>query len=141
MPARIGDLRQPAGKLSIEILEIEKAAGEEEVLADIAIGSLDLALGLGPVRLAGPRLVAIVIGECDERRVVDRASRLVVAQHHRLHPIVEDLLGNPAERRERVDVTAQHCRELLVRAEPAPQKAAVAERRRVGCGAPQPRRV
>jgi len=43
-------------QLSIQIVEIAEAAGEEEVLADIAIGSLDLALGLGSVGPAGLRL-------------------------------------------------------------------------------------
>ena len=39
--ARIGDLRQPADELSVQIVEIAKASGEEKVLAHIALGSFD----------------------------------------------------------------------------------------------------
>ena len=49
--AWIGHRIEPMLQLSIQIVEIAEAAGEEEVLADRAIGSLDLALGLGSVGL------------------------------------------------------------------------------------------
>ena len=70
--AHIGDLVEPLTKLRIEIVEIAKAAAEEEVLADVAERALDLALRLGPIRLAGLGQVAVVAGErraaCDCRR-------------------------------------------------------------------------
>lgn len=49
----IGDLVEPLAELSIEIIAVAEAAAEEEVLADIAERPLDLALGLGTIRLAG----------------------------------------------------------------------------------------
>ena len=48
--ARVGDLIQPLAELVVEVAEVLEAAGEEEVLADVAERALDLALGLGPVR-------------------------------------------------------------------------------------------
>ena len=45
----IGHSYRSNAELGVEIVEIAEAAGEEEVLADIAIGSFDLALRLGAV--------------------------------------------------------------------------------------------
>src|SRR5262245_65955525 len=76
-------------QLSIQIVEIAEAAGEKEVLADIAIGSLDLALGLGPVGPAGPRLEAVVAGKIEQRAGVGGAAR-GLANPGRLHGVSED---------------------------------------------------
>jgi hypothetical protein len=61
-------------QLGIEIVEIAERAGEEEVLADVAVGSLDFALGLGPVGTASLRLEAVVAGEVNESAIVDDAA-------------------------------------------------------------------
>src|ERR1700754_4757784 len=53
MGAGIGGLVEPLTELGIEIVEIAKGPAEEEVLADVAERTLDLALRLGPIRLAG----------------------------------------------------------------------------------------
>jgi len=71
MNARIGNLVEPLPELRVEIVEVAKAPTEEEVLADVAERTLDLALRLGPVRLAGLRQVAIVAGEREQRAVVN----------------------------------------------------------------------
>ena len=127
MAPRIGDLGEPAAELGIEIVEVPKTAGQEEILTDVAIGPLDFAFRLRPIRPAGPRLITVVIGKRDQRRVVNHGAILVGAGDHGLHAIVEDLFGHAAELGKRVDMAAKHGRQLLVRAEPAPEKTAVAE--------------
>jgi hypothetical protein len=52
MHPHIGYLIEPLLQLPIEIIEIAEAAAEEEVLADVAIRPLDLALRLGAVWFA-----------------------------------------------------------------------------------------
>jgi len=116
-------------QLSIQIVEIAEAAGEKEVLADIAIGSLDLALGLGPVGPAGPRLEAVVAGKIDQRAVVDDAAR-GLANDDRLHAVIENLARNAADCRERRHVTAQNPLHVLVPDEAPPDQAAEAEHQR-----------
>ena len=71
MDTWIGDRIEPMAELGIEVVEIAERAGEEEVLANVAERSLDLALGLGPIRPARPRLEAIVPGNIDKGAVVD----------------------------------------------------------------------
>jgi hypothetical protein len=62
-------------QLPVQVLEIAEGARQEEVLADVAEGPLDLALGFGPVRPAGFGMEAEVPGQIDERAVVDNAAR------------------------------------------------------------------
>src|SRR2546428_237194 len=70
MHARIGNRVEPMPQLGIEIVEVAERAGEEEVLADVAIGPLDLTLGFGSVRTASLRLEAVVAdGGAARRRV------------------------------------------------------------------------
>jgi hypothetical protein len=47
--------------LLVQVVEIAEGAGQEEVLADIAERSLDLALGFGAIRSAGSGLEAIML--------------------------------------------------------------------------------
>ena len=74
MNARVGHGGQPVLQLPVQVLEIAKGAGQEEVLADVAEGPLDLAFGLGPVRAAGFGMEAEVPGQVDQRAVVDNAA-------------------------------------------------------------------
>src|SRR6266498_587102 len=90
--ARIGNRVEPMPQLGIEIVEIAERAGEEEVLADVAVGSLDFALGFGPVRTASLRLEAVVAGEVNESAIVDDATASL-AHDCRLHWVIEDLLA------------------------------------------------
>lgn len=50
MQASIGDGVEPTLQLLVQVVEIAEAAGQEEVLADIAEWSLDFALGFGAIR-------------------------------------------------------------------------------------------
>jgi hypothetical protein len=87
----IGDLSAPGVELGVEIVEVAKAAREPEVLSHVAIGPLDLAFRFGAVRPAGARYGAIVIEQRDERGVVLDHAIGVLADHRRLHPVVEQL--------------------------------------------------
>jgi hypothetical protein len=105
MHARIGNRVEPMSQLGIEIVEIAERAGEEEVLADVAVGSLDFALGFGPVRTASLRLEAVMAGEVEERAIVDDATARRLADHRCLHAVVEDLVRDTADRLEGRHVT------------------------------------
>ena len=63
--ARVGDSCEPVIQLGVEIVEIAEAAREEEVLPDVAERTLDLALGLGAVRPARPRMEACASASSD----------------------------------------------------------------------------
>ena len=129
--ARVGDLIEPLAELHVEVVEVAEAPAEEEVLADVAVWTLHLALGLGPVRPAGFRQVAVVVGERDQSGVVDDMARgRVLAAEHSAHAIVEDLLRHAAERLESGGMAAQQRLQVLMHDEPAPQHAAVAQHER-----------
>lgn len=49
MEAHVGHRIQPVAELPVEVVGITEATAQEEVLADVAIWPLDLALGLCPV--------------------------------------------------------------------------------------------
>src|SRR5262249_60490510 len=74
MQTGVGNRVEPMAQLGIEIVEVAERAGEKEVLANIAIGPLDLALGFGPVRTAGLRLEAVVAGGAGGRSDAERAA-------------------------------------------------------------------
>ncbi len=74
--AGIGDLVEPLAELAVEVVAVAEAAAEEEVLPDVAERPLHLALGLGPVGLAGLGQVAVVPGELDQGAVVDDVTGL-----------------------------------------------------------------
>ena len=86
-------------QLDVQVVEIAERAGEEEVLADIAIGPLDLSLCFGPIRTAGLELEAIMSGEVDQRSVVGDAAA-GFADDDRLHAVVKDLMRDAADRLE-----------------------------------------
>jgi hypothetical protein len=92
MHASVGDMIQPLRKLHVEIIEITKAATEEEVFAYVAERALHFALGLRSVWSAGFRLVLIVFGEGTQGGIVDDVAVLsILATEHITHAIVEDL--------------------------------------------------
>ena len=104
-----------------------EGSGEEEVLPDIAERTLDLAFGLGPIGAAGSRHDPIVVQQRHQRGVVGHHAVLALADHRRLHPVVEDLLRRAAHGREGGDVTAHHGVQVLTRHEPPPEPPAVTE--------------
>jgi hypothetical protein len=131
MGARIGNLVEPLAELLIEIVEVAEAPAEEEVLADVAERTLDLALCLGPIRLARLWQVAVVAGEREQRAIVDDVAGLgILAVEHRSHAVIEDLLGHASERLECRCVTAQQRLQILMQHEAAPEHAAVAQHHR-----------
>jgi hypothetical protein len=102
MDAHIGNLVEPLAELRIEIIEIVKAPAEEEVFADVAERALDLALCLGPIRLAGLRQVAVMAGKLEQRAIVDDVAGLgILTIKDRPHAVIEDLLRHAPERLER----------------------------------------
>ncbi len=127
MDPRVGDRVEPVAQLGIQVVEVLERAGEEEVLADVAVRPLDLALGLGPVGPAGLGVEAVVAGEVDQRPVVDDVALGVLAADRGLHPVVEDLARHALERGEGGEVAAQHGLQVLVQDEARPEQAAVAE--------------
>ena len=113
--------------MDIEIIHVPEGAGQEEVLPDIAERSLDLALGLGPIRLAGARHRAVMVQQRHQRSVVGHHTGLVLADHRSLHPVIEDFLGHTAHVREGRDMAAKDRLQVLAGNEPAPEPAAVPE--------------
>ena len=78
------------GVPALEIVEIAKAAAEEEVFAHVAERALHFALGLRPVRSAGFQLVVIVLGEGAQGGIVDDVAVLgILATEHSAHAIVD----------------------------------------------------
>jgi hypothetical protein len=64
----VSDRGQPVIELGIEIVEVAEGAAQEEVLADVAEWSFDLALSLRPIGAVSPRQKAIMLSERDQRR-------------------------------------------------------------------------
>ena len=91
MHTPVRDVIQPLMKLHVEIVEIAKGAGEEEVLPDVAERALNLAFGLRPVWTTGFRMKAIMLGERQQRAIIDDMTGIILTRHRRLHAIVEDL--------------------------------------------------
>jgi hypothetical protein len=76
--ARIGDVVEPVAALLIEIGIISKRPPIDEIVAEIPHGTLDLALGLCPVRPTGARREAPVMREAKklERRQLPGVTRI-----------------------------------------------------------------
>jgi hypothetical protein len=73
------------------------------------------------------RHVAVVVEERDERGVVLHHPVGVLADHRRLHPVVQQLGRRAVHGGESVDVAAQGGLQILRGAEPAPEPTTVAE--------------
>jgi len=125
--ARVGDGVEPMAELAVEIVEIAERPRQKEILPDIAERSLDLALRLGAVGPTGPRMEAEVAGEVDQATIVDDAVGITLASDRSLHPIVEQLAGDTADRFEGGSMAPQHRRQVLMQDEASPDQAAVAE--------------
>jgi hypothetical protein len=123
----VGDGRAPGLELGVEVVQVAEAPRQEEVLADVAVGPLDLALGLGPVGPAGARHSTIVVEQADQGGVVGDHTLRTLADDGSLHAVVEQLGGGTAHRGKGVDVAAQDGLQVLGGAEAAPEPASVAE--------------
>ena len=117
----VGDPGPPLLELGVEVVEIAEGAGEEEVLADVAIRSLHLPLGLGPVRPAGPRQRAVMIEQRDKGGVVDDDTIGVLVDDGGLHAIVQHLRRRPVHGGEGVDMAAEYGLQILRGTEPPPR--------------------
>ena len=126
----IGDRIEPAAELDVEVVEIAERSTEEEVLANVAERTLDLALGLGTIRPTGPRLEAVMPRKVEKGAVVDDKTVRVFPDHRGLHAVVEDLARHPTDRLERGDVAAQNRLQILVDDEPRPNQTRIAEHHR-----------
>ena len=124
--ARVGDIVQPLPELGVEVVEVAEAAGEEEVLADVAERALDLTLGLGPIGPARLGQEAVVARQLEQGRVEQDDAVGVLAADHGAHAVVEDLARHAAQRLEGRRVAAQHGLQVLVRDEARPDQPAVA---------------
>ncbi len=71
-----------------------------------------------------------MLGQRQQRPVVDDVAVAVLAGHRRLHAIVEDLDRHAADRRERLHVTAQQGLQILVHDEAGEDEAGMAEHQR-----------
>src|SRR4051812_35588799 len=74
--AHIGNLVEPLAELHVEVIEVAKAPAQEEVFADVAERTLDLALCLGPISLAGLWQVTVMAGKREQRAIVDNVTAL-----------------------------------------------------------------
>ena len=127
MQADIGDRVEPVAQLGIEVVEIAEVTGQEEVLADIAEGPLDLALRLGPIGPAGFGLEAVVLGQGEQGPVVDDVALAILARDGRLHAVIEDLERHAAEGRKSQHMAAQQGLQILVHDKAGEDVARVAE--------------
>ena len=66
----VGDVRTPDIELGVEIIQVVETAAEEEILPNVAEGPLDLALGLGPIGLAGLGSAAVMGKKGYQRGIV-----------------------------------------------------------------------
>lgn len=92
--ARCRTASPPDVGLRIEIVEVEETPREEDVLAHIAVGSLDLACRLRPGGLAGPRRGAAMAETRHERSVAGDHAVAALADH-RVRRAIRPLDGSP----------------------------------------------
>src|SRR5689334_10836451 len=114
-------------ELAIQVVEIAEGAGEEKVLSDVAEGALDLALRFRAIGSTRARLEAVVPGQIKQGSVVDHQTLGILPGDGRLHAVIKDLAGNPADRSERRGMAAQDRLQVLVQDEPGPDQARVAQ--------------
>ena len=127
MHPAVGDGIESMRQLPVQIVEIAKRAGQEEVFPDIPEWPLYLALRLSPVGPARLGMIAVVPRQIDERSVVDDAAALGLSDHRGLHPVVEDLARRAAESLERGDMAAKDGGQVLMDDKARPDLMAEAE--------------
>jgi hypothetical protein len=93
--ADVSDVRQPPESGLVELVERLEGAAVEQAGLDVEEGAFHLPLGLGASRPARDRPEAVVGGEGEEPRVIDRHI-VLVAGHHHLHVVIETRRRDPA---------------------------------------------
>src|SRR6266480_2484390 len=86
--AQVGSVGQPGGGHFVEVFERSKGTAVEQVFFYVSEGSLHFTFRLGMPATASPWLEAVVRGERQEMRVVNRLFP-VVARYHHLHVVVQ----------------------------------------------------
>ena len=129
MHPHIGDVVEPVPSLLIEIGVIDKRPSVDEIVPQVADGTLDFALGLRAVGPTRARREAPVVREAEKLEIAHERAALQpqVARDHRLHLIEEQLLRDAAEIAKRVLEALDQRPHVLARVKPAPQHARVAE--------------
>ena len=127
MNAWIGPFGPPGFASAVEIVHVPERASLEAILPDIVERALDLALGLGPIRLAGALQRAVIVQQRHHGGVVFHHISLILADHGGLHPVIEDFLGHAALVREGRDMAGPDRLQVLAGNEAAPEPAAVLE--------------
>jgi len=123
----IGNGHDPVHQALVEMIQRVEGLAPQEAL-DVLDARFDLALGLGPVGPAQPRLEAPVGAEVPEDGVpLDPASLEVAGEHHRPGVVVQDLVGDAPEMLEGLLMAADEGRQLLVQGRPGKEPAAVAQ--------------
>jgi hypothetical protein len=127
--AHIGDVVEPVAALLIEIRIIAKRPPVDKIVAEIADGPLDFALGLRPIGATRARREAPVVREPQKLEVAHERAALEaqVARDHGFHLIEEELLRDAAEIAKRVLEPIDQRAHVLAHVEPAPQQPRVAE--------------
>jgi len=110
----ISDSHDPLQKTGVEMIEAFKQLSPQEPF-DVLDARFNFALCLRPVGTVRPRLEAIAPAEVPEDRIPLEARALKVPlQDDRLEVVVNDLMGNAAQMRERGLMALEEGRELLI---------------------------
>ena len=93
----IGDVVEPVALLLIEIPIIAKRPPVNEIVAEIADGPLDFALGLGSIGSTRARREAPVVREAKKLEIAHERAALEaqVARDHGFHLVEKELRGTP----------------------------------------------
>ena len=121
----IGDVVEPLASLLIEIRIISKRSTVDEIVAEVAHRTLDLALGLRAVGSTRPGREAPVMRDAEKLEIPHERAALQpqVTRDHRLHLVEEQLLWDPTEIAERVLESVNQRPHVLPHIKPAPASA------------------
>ena len=110
--AHVGDIGQPPDGDFVEMFQGAEGAAVEQAFFDVIERPLHFAFCLAPPDAASSRRKAVVGGEGEELRIVERPF-IAVPQHHDLHVVVQASAGHAAQMFEGADVFAQSRRQVL----------------------------
>ena len=116
----------PGLGLDIEVVEIGKLSGREEVVAHIADGALNAALLVAACHRHRTRVITIMCGERDQGRMKANGVALAL-QHCALEIVVEQDTRTSVPGREGVDVTTQEVLHAGIKEEAQKNLARVAQ--------------
>src|ERR1700691_4672091 len=134
----VSDFIHPLPQLGVEVHQTRRFPSQQsahKVSSYVLDARLDLAFGLRPIRAAQARAETPVPCEVQKHGVPNNLASVIAAQPHRLHPVVEDLLGNRSPLPKGCLVHPQKCSQFLIQRGLRPHAAAGARGAR---GAPNP---